>query len=977
MINRSPHSFIQAATRSQGSGRIVAFLLLSAVLLLPLTAQAGLPKFAFSSPAGQGAAEGMKAAEQCGLKDKLLVMPALTFHLAGEEGSDSSFEDQARSLLAITDDAEVFLHVTVAAGTLTGQVTERQITDRVAAFLRRVPLLSPAVHGLIIDVEEPLTASDPVAFSLIDLAVAAKAAKPDLRLAFAFPAGFIDRHGDTVKRIAAYFDLLGIAFAPGWETEAKWIAEQALNKPILLKVSPAQPASYLAATLAATETTVQIVWSDPPDQKALEGLCTVNTFVTRYITNEMNPLAPGVASFSILVDGAGAAAEKWFAGGRSADTVVLARVNAAPGRPKILSVHGVTGAIEVQFYDPLSGATLPTSQTAEYQSEYALVVIHSADAGERTRNAVEVKGQANLTVEEIIARWQQYRESQRQRLNNYMADVLMNLHFEGTAFVPAFDINLKFKQFVNHDNLIEWQQIESYVNGVKFGNREFPLPSLDPTKVVTQPLELALNEKYEYKLIGTEKVDGILCYVISVEPKVSGEILFSGKIWIDGTTFRQVKQYLSQRGEKSNVASNVETQNFELVSDGKGNQFNLVKSITAQQLLNAAGRDLVLQKTYQFSEYTINSEAFDQALTSAHNSPDPMYRDTDTGLRGLLKKGDERVLDTSTSKEVKSIVVGGFYEGTFSFPIPIAGISIADFNYRNTGAQLSVFFAGPILATNISKQIGKKFRLGADLALSAIPGNNRVYSGNTELTGQSIYTWEEDTGIRATWIATTSLSLTASGYLSYEYYHRTSQTDSTFVLPRDGVTLMPSAELKYTHRGYVFSAQGTRGQRLGWTPWGYATQPEPLHSAFTRYYADFAKTYYMRRFMRWGWDFSYFGGDELDRISRYWPSFFSVPQLHGIPGGTDSFDAIAMGNVSYGFNVLDFLKIEGLYSYARARDIEESRQFKEFDGVELNFGTAGPWGTYMQGTVSYALDGNIDRYNSRWGVLFMMFKPLR
>ena len=54
---------------------------------------------------------------------------------------------------------------------------------------------------------------------------------------------------------------------------------------------------------------------------------------------------------------------------------------------------------------------------------------------------------------------------------------------------------------------------------------------------------------------------------------------------------------------------NVETQNFELVRDDKGNQFNLLKSISAQQLLNAAGRDFVLQRTVQFSNYVINSPA--------------------------------------------------------------------------------------------------------------------------------------------------------------------------------------------------------------------------------------------------------------------------------------------------------------------------------------------------------------------------------
>lgn len=928
----------------------------------------------------------MKAAEQCGLKGKTLVMPALTLRLAGDEDSDSSFEDQAKALLAVSDDADVFLHVTVATGSLTGRETERQITDRVAAFLRRMPLMSPTVHGLIIDVEEPLTAPDLAAFGIIDLAVAAKGVKSDLRLAFAFPAGFIDRHGDTVRRVATYFDLLGITYAPGWETEAKWIADQALNKPIILKVSPAQPATYLAAALAAGGTTVQIVWFDPPDQTALAGLCAVNTLVTRLITTDMNPLVTGASSFDVAADGASLTAIKWFAGGTAGDTAVLARVNGTPGQPKSLRLHGAPGTFEIQWYDPLTGAKLQTGpiiktdkgvdQAASGDAEYALVLIHNiGDTGDRFIQGVEVKGKADLTIEEIIARWQQYREAQRQRLDNYMADVLESVHFEGTNIGSGFDIQFKLKEFVNRDSQ-QWVQTESYVDGVKF-NHEFPLPQIEPEKVVTQPLELALNEKYQYKLLGTDTLNGILCYVVGVEPRVRGEVLFSGKIWIDGTTFRDVKQYFTQRGEKSNVVSNTETQNFELVSDGKGGQFNLVKSISAQQLLNAAGRDFVLQKTYGFSGYAINSAEFTGALADARKSDKPMFQDTDTGLRRLLKKGDQRVLDTSSEKLVRSIVVGTMYEGTFSFPIPIAGISIADFNYRNTGAQLSVFFAGPILVTNLSKQYGSKFRLGVDLALSGIPGNNRLYSGSTELKNQSIYTWEEDTGLRATWLATTDLSLTASGYLSYEYYHRTSDTDKLFVLPRDGVTLMPSAELKYAHKGYVFSAQGTRGQRLGWTPFGFAAQPQPTHSAFTRYYADFAKTYYMRKFTRLGWEFGYFGGDQLDRISRYWPSFFSVPVLHGIPGGTDSFDAIAMGNVSYGFNVMDFLKIEGLYSYARGRDIEESRHFNKFDGAELNFGTVGPWGTYMQGTVSYALDGNIDRYNSRWGVLFMMFKPLR
>jgi hypothetical protein len=702
----------------------------------------------------------------------------------------------------------------------------------------------------------------------------------------------------------------------------------------------------------------------------------------------MTALPAEATSFSLLSEGMSRDAIRWFKNGQSGDITVLARIGGAPGQPRTVKLHGDTkDQFDIQWYDPLTGVKIAAGpiaragttmdQTCTWASEYALVFIHALGSnGERSYTAVEVKGKADLTVEEIIARWQQYRESQKQKLDNYTADCFLNLHFETTSVGSGFDISIQYKEFSNRE-VTEWAQTDFFVDGSRFSNkREFPLPQLEPEKVMTRPLELTVNEKYQYKLLGTEKVDDILCYVISVEPKVRDEVLYSGKIWIDGETFRQVKQYLRQRGFKSNVVSNVETQNFALVADANGNRFNLLKSITAQQLLNAAGRDFVLQKTYNFSAYNINTRDFDGALAAMHAADNPMFRDTDEGLRALVKRNNQRVLDTKPTTRVQAIVVGGMYNSTFNFPIPIAGYSLSDFNWRNTGDQLSIFFAGPLLASNLSRQYGAKFRLGVDLALSGLPGNNRIYSGNTELTNQTVWTWEEDVGLRATWQATTSLSLTASEYVGYQYFHGNSDTSKLFVTPRNGVVLMPSAQIKYSHRGYIFTADATRGQRLGWTDYGFTTTPAPINRNYTKYDADFNKSYYIGKFTKAGWDFSYYGGDQLDRFSRYWPWAFSTPQLHGIPGGVDSFDAIAMGNVNYGFDVMEILKFQALYSYARARNTDESRRFKEFDGLELNISTAGPFGTFVQGTISYALDGNIARYNSRWGALIMIFKPL-
>jgi hypothetical protein len=557
----------------------------------------------------------------------------------------------------------------------------------------------------------------------------------------------------------------------------------------------------------------------------------------------------------------------------------------------------------------------------------------------------------------------------------------MNLHFESTNVAQAFDISMRLRQFSERGGMMELEQTEFYVNGVKFSNKhEFPLPQLEPGKVLSQPLELTLNERYSYKLLGTEQINGAQCYVVGVEPKAQDENLYSGKIWIDGVSFREVRQTLSQHGAKSNVVVNVETQNFALVNDGQGNQFNLPSSISAQQTLNAAGRDFLLQRTLQFSDYAINTPRYQEDLTAAHHSNAPMYRGTDQGLRELKIKGGERVLQQTSEKRIISLVGGAMYEGTFNFPIPIAGISMADFDYRHTGAQLSTFFAGPLLATDLSKQYGSKYRLAADLALSALPGENRIYNGNTENTEESIWTWEQTLGGRASWQATDHLSMTAFTYLAYDIYRRTSDTSSLYALPRNGVALLPGVQLRLTERGYIFTADGTRGERIDWKQFGCealpslcAAQPLPsklplLQSAYTLYDADLNKDYYIRKFTKSGWDLAYYGGDQLDRFSRYFPSFFSTPRIHGI-------DAIAMSNVHYGFNVMDLMKFEGMYSYARARNLDESSHFRKFDGLETNFNTAGPKGTLIQGTVSYALNGNIDRYNSRWGMTVMIFKP--
>ncbi len=992
--------------------RLGPILLLSVLPLLPLTAEAGLPRVALSIPTDPSFARGLKAEEECDVPGKLIFLPPVSFDLASDESPASLFEEQAQAVHSEAEGSEIWLHVVVEDSSLTGKESEQEITRRVDAFMNSLPLSATAVRALVVEIKEPPKVPDLFAFALVHLALSVKGNNARLRLAFVFPPHFIGSHGEVVRRLATYSDLLGLTFAEGWRQDAAWIAEQALNKPIILKLNAgasATPSSFLTAIFTAAPS-VEIVWAEPPDTKAAAALCVASVFLSRSITGNLFAADSAASGFSVAVDSVANSEHHWFIGG-STDIVIVARVNASRDSPKTVRLQSVkSGPFEIKWHDPATGAELPAgdviktdkgfAQTCACTSEYALISIHrQSEADQTLYNMVEVKARAELSVEEIIARWQQNREVQKQKLENYMASNFMSLHFESTNLEPGFDFSMQFEQFFSRDGQMELAQKEFYINGVKFGkNHEFPLPEIEPEKVLTQPLELKLNERYDYKLLGTEQTNGTMCFVVGVEPKVRDEALYSGKIWIDGANFREVKQYLSQRGVKSNVLVNVETQNFELVRDNKGNQFNLLRSISAQQLLNAAGRDFVLQRTVQFSDYVINTPQFNGALSAVHSSNDPIYRDTDEGLRPLRKKNGERVLVQQNEKRVEALVAGLMYGGTFNFPIPFFGTSTVDFDFHHTGAQLSTFFAGPILISDLSKQFRPKFRLALDVALTGVPSENRIYSGNTELVQGETWTWEQTAGVRASWQAATHLSVTASNYFAYDNFLRTNNADETYELPRNGLNVLPGLEIKYSRDGYVFDAQGTRGERINWRPFGCASLAQPPvgcgslspnpspenalliqrpQNAFTLYDADLYKDYYIRKFTKGGWDLSYWGGDQLDRFSRYFPSFLTSPRLHGIPPGTDSFDAIAMANVHYGFNVMDLVKVDGMYAYARARNQDESLQFRKFDGLELNFNTPGPFGTLMQGTVSYALDGNIPRYNSRWAVYLLVFKPLQ
>ena len=736
----------------------------------------------------------------------------------------------------------VLLHLRVLVGdrASAGRLQGSAIEDSVAEVVAALPLATEHVRGAILEIDSSPQDLALLQFTLAALVLRLRAVKPAFSVAVVFPAGLVRAEPAFARRVTAYADMIGLPDVPGWREDAAWVRDT-MGKPALLKIDPGADAGadayadrYLDAIVETGDTLVGTYWLADPSAAQASNLCRSQTILAA-------SLGPGYATaplekvpVSLGIEGGPPLAATAFMDSGSASVAFLVRTGAARDRPRTLTVSAEQdGGLDLACFDVLDGRrlsaratqagdrTLTAACTAE--GPYTVLSVRRGDTGQRLYKTVSVTGRGSLRVEEIVARWQQFKATQQHRLDNYMAECLLSLHFEPTLLGSGFDVSLQMRVFADRSGQREWVQDAFFVNGVRFNSeRGFPLPQLEPEKVVTQPLALAVDEPYRYTLVGTDTVNGVLCYVIAIEPERPSDMLFSGKVWIDGVLFRQVRMQLQQSGGRSRIVSHVETQDYELVGGGAGEQYNLLAFTYVQETLNAAGRNFLLEKTYTFSKYVLNSADFARVLGEARSSDRRMFRDTDDGLRVLRNEGGTRVVDPPVNR-IRSIVLGALYEGSYTYPIPLAGLSTVNWDFRGTGAQLSVFFAGPILAANLSKQVSGRFRVGTDLALNAIPRSDRVFSGSTEATDQRLSVFEETAGVLANWQLTPGVGLGASSYLTMNLFRPVDETADDFNASGHGYTLLTSGELKLTHHGFGMTANILQGTRFDWSELGYPT----------------------------------------------------------------------------------------------------------------------------------------------------------
>src|SRR5207237_6584963 len=237
-------------------------------------------------------------------------------------------------------------------------------------------------------------------------------------------------------------------------------------------------------------------------------------------------------------------------------------------------------------------------------------------------------------------------------VRNYIAHARMEQHFRPTAADPGYDVVSENRYFVAGAD-VEWEERSFAVNGSKFGIDRPPFPLLQPEKVLSLPLQLRFDEGYTYRLAGSDRVGDFDCYVVKFDPVREDSALYKGTVWIDKKTFARVRVQAVQGGLAAPVISNEETQLYRPIAVGNRPVF-LFSGLSARQIVLIAGRNLLVEKSVEFSDFHVNACDFDRERASAREGDRVMYRETDRGLRYYVKEDGTRVVSERPTNHAKA-----------------------------------------------------------------------------------------------------------------------------------------------------------------------------------------------------------------------------------------------------------------------------------------------------------------------------------
>jgi len=173
----------------------------------------------------------------------------------------------------------------------------------------------------------------------------------------------------------------------------------------------------------------------------------------------------------------------------------------------------------------------------------------SAEELEAFGQQIDIGAGREISVEEILRRLQAFEDNQERRFEHLQATRSLHLRFQIAQ--GSFEASYRGEFFYDHDHGYDWVWSNFYAGGVKWRSKNIPkVPLIQPEKVASLPAEIQLNQDYEYRLRGTETLDGRDCWAIDFKPiePAPGRSLYRGTVWVDQEIYARVRTRATQVG---------------------------------------------------------------------------------------------------------------------------------------------------------------------------------------------------------------------------------------------------------------------------------------------------------------------------------------------------------------------------------------------------------------------------------------------
>ncbi len=625
----------------------------------------------------------------------------------------------------------------------------------------------------------------------------------------------------------------------------------------------------------------------------------------------------------------------------------------------------------------------------------AVLGLERASAAERGEEGVEEKlsvaTERQMPVEEILRRLQAFEDAQDRKLDTYSAVNTTHLRFQPAAGSQTVEATLQGPFFFDEKTGSDWAWETLFVNGVRWRSKTIPeIPLVQPEKAAAMPVQITFTKQYRYRLRGSDTVDGREAWVVDFAPAGEGDAgaqgkLYQGSVWVDKQIYARLRTRAVQIGLEGEVISNEETLHYTPINDmglpaqWSSQSYILPLRVVAQQILSVVNATTVVERETLLTEVRVNPADFEAKRAQVADTDVTMVRDTEKGLRYLVKEegSAERVVKEGFDPSKLFLVGGVFYDDALDYPLPLGGINYFNFDFRGTGKQVNLFFAGALLTLNAAEPrlFGSKFDLGVDMFALAIPFADNVFRDDEEIFAEEVEQRTGSLGLKLGRPLGNFVKLGLEYDVLFLNYGESDDTGEGFVLPSDNLTHSVELSGTFSRSGYGFSLHGSRSRRSEWDPWGFPGSPdfEEPKQEFTRWGVRASKNWYLPRFQKIGAEVDYVSGSDLDRFSKYQFGFFGSTRVHGYQSNRVRAEEAIATHLSYGFEIGEFLRLDAVGDVAWATDEATGLDNEMLAGVGLAGSFMGPWQTLVNLDVGVPVAGPDDGF-TMYLVFLKLFK---